>query len=264
MNPSVGVLKTLTELVGGINPVLEALRAEGRAVQRIYLAPGRSGAAVNEILTLAADRKIKVERVERSRLDRLFQGRGHQGVVALVGPYQYFQVEEIFSKAASEEELILILDGIQDPMNLGSLLRSAEAAGAGGVIIPRERAAPVSAAALKASSGAAEYMPVARTVNLARTLDQLKQRGFWIVGAEAGTGASLYDQELPGKTGLVIGGEGKGLRRLVREKCDLLVSIPMKGRVSSLNAAVAGALAMFEFVRQRRRPEAEPSKFIGK
>jgi len=254
----------LTDLVGGINPVLEALRARGRAVQRIYLAPGRSGAAVNEILTLAADRKIKVERVERSRLDRLFQGRGHQGVVARVGPYPYFQVEEILAEAQSEEELILLLDGVQDPMNLGSLLRSAEAAGACGVIIPRERAAPVSAAALKASAGAAEHLPVARTVNLARTLDQLKKKGFWIIGTEAEAGDSLYDQDLPPKMGLVIGGEGKGLRRLTREKCDRLLSIPMKGRVSSLNAAVAGALAMFEFVRQRRRPEAEPSKFIGK
>jgi len=243
----------LTEIVGGINSVLEVLRAQGRAVQRIYLASGRSGPAVNEILNLAADLKIKVERVERSRLDRLFQGRGHQGVVARVGPYPYFQVEEILAEAQSEEELILLLDGVQDPMNLGSLLRSAEAAGACGVIIPRERAAPVSAAALKASAGAAEHLPVARTVNLARTLDRLKEKGFWIIGLEAGAEDSLYDQDFPPKIGLVIGGEGQGLRRLIREKCDWLLSIPMTGRVSSLNAAVAGALAMFEFVRRRRR-----------
>lgn len=240
------------EVIGGINPVLEALRARGRAFQRIYLARGRSGPALEKLLRLARSHGVKVERVDRPRLDRLYGRPGHQGVVAQVGPYRYFSLQEIIERTKDPQALVLILDGVQDPMNLGSLLRSAEAAGAGGVIIPRERAAPMSAAAVKASAGAAEHIPVARVVNLVRAMEELKEEGFWILGTEAGAKAGLYDQELNLKMGLVVGGEGKGIRRLVREKCDLLASIPLQGRIASLNAAVAGALAMFEFVRQAR------------
>lgn len=245
----------MAEVIGGINPTLEALRARGRAFQRIYLARGRSGSALAELLSLARTHGVKVERVDRSRLDRLYGRPGHQGVVAQVGPYLYFSFRDIIERTKGPQALVLILDGIQDPMNLGSLLRSAEAAGVGGVIMPRERAAPMSAAAVKASAGAAEHIPVARVVNLVRAMEELKGEGFWIMGTEAQAAAGLYDQDLDLKLGLVVGGEGKGIRRLVREKCDLLVSIPLQGRIASLNAAVAGALAMFEFVRQARARE---------
>ena len=240
----------MAEVIGGINPVLEALRARGETFQRLYLAKGRTGTVVGELLNLAGEHHIKVERVERARLDQLYGASGHQGVVAVVGAYGYFSLEEILEKCPAGPALILVLDGIQDPMNLGSLIRSADGAGACGVVVPRERAAPLTPAAIKASAGAAEHIPVARVVNLARTLDRLKEEGFWIVGAEADGPESIYEVMLPERLVLVIGGEGRGVRRLVKEKCDRLVSIPLRGRISSLNAAVAGALAMFEFVRQ--------------
>lgn len=242
----------MADVIGGVNPVLEALRARGDSFQRIYLAEGRSGPEADEIMRLARSLGLRVQRTDRTHLDRLYGGRGHQGVVAEVGVYAYHSLEDILEAVQSPQSLILILDGVQDPMNLGSLLRSADGAGADAVIVPRERAAPMTPTAVKASAGAAEYIPVARVVNLARTLDELKRNGFWIVGTDAEAETSIYDEELNPKLGLVMGGEGQGLRRLVREKCDRLVSIPLRGQISSLNVAVAGALAMFEYVRQIR------------
>ncbi|MEW5724855.1 MAG: 23S rRNA (guanosine(2251)-2'-O)-methyltransferase RlmB [Thermodesulfobacteriota bacterium] len=238
-------------IIAGLNPVLEALRARGRTIRRVYLARGRSEAGVREILELAAALDLKVQRVERARLDRLAKGRSHQGVLALADPFEYSPLEELIERTGSGPALLLLLDGVQDPMNLGSLLRSAEAAGAVGVIVPRERAAPVSPAVIKASAGAAEHLPVARVVNLARTMEGLKAAGFWMVGADADAPESLYQVELPERMGLVVGGEGTGLRRLTREKCDRLVAIPLSGNVGSLNAAVAGAICLFEYVRRR-------------
>ncbi|MBW2050715.1 MAG: 23S rRNA (guanosine(2251)-2'-O)-methyltransferase RlmB [Deltaproteobacteria bacterium] len=240
----------MSEIIGGLNPVMEALRARAGSFDRIYMNKGRMRPALKELFETARSAGVRVDRVDRSRLDQLFQGYGHQGVVARVGPYRYFSLDEVISRASSPRALVLVLDGIQDPMNLGSLLRSAEAAGAAGVILPREKAAPITTVAVKASAGAAEHVAVARVVNLARTIEALKKDGFWVLGADQNAQVSLYDQDLDLKLALVIGSEGKGLRRLVREKCDGLVSIPLRGRVSSLNAAVAGALAMFEHVRQ--------------
>lgn len=239
-----------SEIIGGINPVLEALRARGGMFRRIYAARGRGGPALKEIMDLARSHGVGVQRVDRSRLDKMFGKQNHQGVVAQVDEYQYYSLEDILEKAGPGREIILVLDGVQDPMNLGSLIRSADAAGALGIIIPRERSAPVTSTAMKASAGASEHVPVARAVNLPRTLDAIKQAGFWVMGADASAPGIIYEQDLNLKLALVVGGEGKGLSRLVKEKCDLLVSIPLKGKVSSLNAAVAGALAMFEFVRQ--------------
>ena len=239
-----------SEIIGGVNPVLEALRARGRTFIKLYLARGRHGPFLDELNQLARENGLKVERVDRSQLDRLYGGRGHQGVAARVGPYSYADLEDVLDRAAGEQALVLVLDGLEDPGNLGSLIRSAEAAGAAGIIMPRERSAPLSPAALKASAGAAEYLPVARVVNLARAIEELKSAGFWVLGAEAGAEANLYEQDLAPRLALVVGGEGRGLRRLIKEKCDHLVRIPIQGRTGSLNAAVAGALAMFEYVRQ--------------
>lgn len=241
----------MSEIIGGINPVLEALRARGSAVLRLYLAQGRAGREADEILKLARHHGVRVERVERVRLDRLYGPKGHQGVVAEVGPFPYQDLEDVIEAAGTGPSLLLVLDGVEDPMNLGALIRSAEAAGAGGVILPREKAAPISAQAIKASAGAAEHLPAARVVNLVRTLERLKAAGYWVVGAHGPAETSLYqaDLDLP-RMALVVGGEGRGIRRLVMEQCDLLVSIPLRGRVSSLNASVAGALIMFEYLRR--------------
>jgi 23S rRNA (guanosine2251-2'-O)-methyltransferase len=229
---------------------MEALKARGNSFEKILLAQGRSNQALTHILGLAKKAGVKIERVDRAHLDRLYGGPGHQGVAALVGAFEYATLDDVLKRVSGEYALILILDGIQDPMNLGSLLRSAESAGAAGVVLPKDRAAPVTGTVLKASAGAAEFIPVVQVTNLVRVIEQLRKAGFWIFGTHQDADHSLYETDLRLKLGLVVGGEGKGIRRLVKESCDNLVSIPLKGRVASLNAAVAGAIAMFEYVRQ--------------
>lgn len=230
--------------------MMEALKARGNSFEKILLARGRSDRALKNILDLAKKAGVKIEREDRAHLDRLYGGPGHQGIIALAEAFQYSTLDDVLKRISHEKALILILDGIQDPMNLGSLLRSAESAGAAGVILPKDRAAPVTSAVLKASAGAAEFIPVVQVTNLVRAIEQLRKAGFWMFGAHQDADHSLYETDLRLKLGLVIGGEGKGIRRLVKESCDDLVSIPLKGRVASLNAAVAGAIAMFEYVRQ--------------
>ena len=241
------------EIIGGINPVREVLRAQSRKVNRLYLAQGRTGKALAEIIQAARAGNVPVRQVEKQRLDKMYGGSGHQGVVAEVGVLAYLELTDIIGAVTGPRALVLVLDGVEDPMNLGALMRSAEAAGASGMVLPRERAAPLTATALKASAGAAEYLPVARVTNLVRALNELKDAGFFVIGAAADADHSLYDQNLNLKLALVIGGEGRGLRRLVRETCDVIVSIPLAGQISSLNASVAGAVAMFEYVRQGRK-----------
>jgi len=242
----------MPDIIGGLHPVSEALKARADAFERIYIARGPLRPALKALLDQVRTQKIKVDRVDRPRLDRLYGGQAHQGVVALVGPYSYLPFDEAQDKIQGSQTLVLVLDGIQDPMNLGGLLRSAETAGVRLVILPRERAAPVSQTVIKASAGAAEHLNICRVVNLTRSIEWLKDQGFWVAGLDHRAEACLYDQDLAPKTALVIGGEGSGIRRLVKESCDLLVSIPLRGRVSSLNAAAAGAVAMFEYVRQTR------------
>ena len=241
------------EIIGGINPVREVLRARSRKVNRLYLAQGRTGKALAEIIQAARANNIPLRQVDKQRLDKMYGGSGHQGVVAEVGALAYLDLSDIIDAVTGPRALVLALDGVEDPMNLGALMRSAEAAGANGIVLPRERAAPLTATALKASAGAAEYLPVARVTNLVRALNELKEAGFFVIGADADADHSLYDQDLNLKLVLVIGGEGRGLRRLVRETCDVIVSIPLAGQISSLNASVAGAVAMFEYVRQGRK-----------
>ncbi len=248
----------MSDVIGGVNPVLEALKARGSSVEKIFLASGRSSSASKKILESARRAGVKVERVDRARLDNIFGNPDHQGVVALAGAFKYSTIDEVLGRVKGESALILILDGIQDPMNLGSLLRSAESAGAIGVILPRDRAAPVTNTVLKASTGAAEYIPVVQVTNLVRTIERLRKAGFWIFGTHQDAEDSLFETDLRLKLGLVVGGEGKGIRRLVKEACDGLVSIPLKGQVASLNASVAGAIAMFEYVRQSGEPRNPP------
>lgn len=238
--------------IEGRNPVIEALRA-GREINKLLVAKGSREGSIREVLALAREAGVVVQEVEKTRLDAVSEGRNHQGVIAMVAAHKYIDVEDILARATAtgQDPLILVLDGIEDPQNLGSLLRTADAAGVHGVIIPERRAAGLTETVAKVSAGAIEYVPVARVTNISRTLEELKQRGLWVVGTEQ-EGRELYHQaRLTGPLAVVIGSEGKGIGRLVAENCDFMVRIPMLGRVTSLNAAVAGAILLYEIRKQR-------------
>jgi 23S rRNA (guanosine2251-2'-O)-methyltransferase len=236
------------EVLAGPRAVLEALRAGRRRVRRVLIA---RGAVPEELVALARARGIPVEVVPREVLDRGARGGTHQGVVAEAEGFAYAGLEDVLTRGGAAP-LLMVLDGIQDPQNLGAILRTAEAAGAHGVIVPRDRAAGVTPAAVRASAGAAEHLPVVRVTNLATSLARLKDAGLWAVGADPAGGTELFRADLTGPLALVVGAEGKGLRSLTRSRCDLLVRIPLGGRVASLNAAAAAAVCLFEAVRQRR------------
>ncbi len=237
-------------IVYGINPVLEALRA-GR-VRRLRVG-ARGDRRIDEALTLARDANVRVEHAEAQTLDRLARGGVHQGIVAELEPPREYSVQELVEAAAPAAPLIVVLDGIEDPHNLGAIIRTADAAGVHGVIRQARHAAPLEGAAAKASAGAVAHVRLATVVNIARAVEELKDAGVWTVGL-AGHASETYDAvdyRLP--TALVLGAEGAGLRRLVRDRCDRLVSIPMRGAVESLNVSVAAGVALFEAVRQRAR-----------
>jgi 23S rRNA (guanosine2251-2'-O)-methyltransferase len=237
-------------LIYGINPVIEALRT-GR-VRRLRVG-SRGDKRIDEILALAREKGVRVERVEAPTLDREARGGAHQGVVAELEPPGDYSVEELVAAAAPEPALIVVLDGIEDPHNIGAVLRSVDAAGAHGVVRQARHAAPLDGVAMKASAGAAATVRVATVVNIARAVEELKDAGVWTVGL-AGDAAERYDAvDLTVPTAIVLGAEGSGLRRLVRERCDRLVSIPMRGAVGSLNVSVAAGVTLFEAIRQRRQ-----------
>ncbi len=244
----------MAEYIWGRNPVLETLRST-RRVHRLLLAEGTRDTGLSAILREAERRHVSIEYAPRRRLDELTRGAAHQGCVALVAPRAYASIEEMLALAAERGEppLLLILDAIQDIQNLGSLLRTAEATGAHGVIIPEHRAAGLTPAVDKSSAGAVEHLLVAQVTNLTRTADTLKKRGIWVVGL-AGEAAQDYDQlDLDRPLALVVGNEAKGIGRLLREHCDFLVRLPMRGKVNSLNAAVAGSIVLYEAWRQREK-----------
>ena len=237
--------------IEGKNPVLEALKS-GRTVEKLLIARGSTEGSIREIFRRARDSKIIIQEVDRQRLDEISQSGAHQGVIAYVTPYHYAEVEDMLARAKERGEapFLVVLDEITDPHNLGAVIRTAECCGAHGVIIPKRRSVGLTPAAIKASAGAVEYLPVAKVTNIVRTLEDLKQRGIWIAGADVqGTGYTV--QDLRGPIALVIGSEGKGIGRLIREKCDFLIKIPLKGRIESLNASVAAGILMYEVVRQR-------------
>jgi 23S rRNA (guanosine2251-2'-O)-methyltransferase len=245
----------MSEYVWGRNPVLETLRS-ARQVKRILLAEGhREAPALASILKEAERRHVPVEVVPRPRLDQISHGAVHQGCIALVEERKYVTVDAILAYAASKNEapFLLILDAIQDVNNLGSLIRTAEAAGIHGVVLPEHRAAEVNATVVKTSAGATEHLLIAQVTNLTQSIEQLKKQNIWVVGL-AGEAKTLYHQaDLTGPLALVVGNEGKGISRLVREHCDLLIKLPMHGHINSLNAAVAGSIAIYEALRQRER-----------
>lgn len=242
----------MADQIEGRNPILEALRA-GREIDKLLVAKGEKQGSVREIIGMAREKRIVIQEVDRRKLDEIAQSGAHQGVIAIVPAQHYVEVEDILmaAKAKGEAPFIIILDELNDPHNLGSLLRTADATGVHGVIIPQRRAVGLTAVVSKASAGAIEYVPVARVVNLARTIDWLKEQGVWVAGADMDGRQHYFEADLKGPLAIVIGGEGHGVGRLIKEKCDFLVQIPMRGKITSLNAAVAGALLMYEVYRQR-------------
>ncbi len=240
---------TPENLLVGRNPIREALKA-GRPVDKLLVAKGDTSGSMRELLSMARERKIPVQFVDRRKLDEL--AAAHQGIAAVTPVFPYASVEDILALAKEKNEapFVLLLDGITDPHNLGAILRSAECMGAHGVIIPERRAATLTPAAVKASAGAAEWVKLARVKNLSRCMDDLKQKGLWLYAADM-DGQPLEKADLKGALGLVIGAEGEGVSRLVKEKCDGVLSIPMKGRLSSLNASVAAGILLYEAMKQR-------------
>lgn len=243
----------MEDIIYGRNPILEAMEA-GREINKLLVQEGTKDRTVQKIIDAAKARKLLIQFVDRRNLDKLCEGENHQGVVAYVAPYRYYELDEILSIAHERNEtpLLIICDEITDPHNLGSIIRTANAVGAHGVVIPKRRSATVNQTVVKTSSGAAEYVPVAKVTNIAQTIDVLKASGVWVVGTDMGE-QTYYNADLKGPLAIVVGNEGKGISRLVKEKCDFLVSLPMKGKVDSLNASVACSIVLYEVVRQRNQ-----------
>ncbi len=238
--------------IEGRNAVIEAFRA-GKTIDRLYLLDGCKDGPIMTIKREAAKQDCIIRYVERERLDQMSETGKHQGVIACAAAYAYAQVEDILNRAKEKGEppFIFLLDNIEDPHNLGAIIRTANLAGAHGVIIPKNRAVGLTAAAVRASAGAINYTPVAKVTNLVNTIEELKKEGLWFVCADM-DGTCMYDLDLKGPIGLVIGSEGSGVGRLVKGKCDFTASIPMKGDIDSLNASVAAGVLAYEIVRQRR------------
>ncbi|MBN1613755.1 MAG: 23S rRNA (guanosine(2251)-2'-O)-methyltransferase RlmB [Deltaproteobacteria bacterium] len=241
------------QIIYGINPLLEYLEKDAGKVVKIVIARGRGGAPLQRILNLAGQKGIGTEIRDRASLDRLAGQKSHQGVVGICQTVAQAGIEDILTGKGEqpERELVLILDGITDPRNLGALIRTAHCCGAGGVIVPQNRSASVTGTVAKVSAGAVNYIPVAIAANLSRAIDLMKQRGFWIYGADAAEGKAVYDLDYECPVGLIMGSEGKGMRSLIKSKCDFLVAIPMLGRIDSLNVSVAAGIIMYEIMRKR-------------
>ncbi len=243
----------MDEVLIGFNAVLEALKAGRRDVDHLYLSEDRHDGRIRELLSLARAKGVPFTREPKARLTIRAGTPNHQGVVALVAGAKYLEVEELLdlAKRKGESPFFLVLDGVEDPRNFGSILRTAEAAGVEGVIVPKHRAVGLNQTVAKVACGALEYIGVARVANIPSCLERLKAEGFWIIGADPRSPRVLYEADFRGPLALVVGGEDVGLRPMVKARCDLLVSIPMKGQISSLNTAVATAILVFEAIRQR-------------
>ena len=239
-------------IIEGRNAVIEALRS-GVAIDKIFLAKGASDSALGHIASAAREKGIVVVEADRHKLDAMSRTHAHQGVIALAAVREYVKVEDILAAAAEKGEapLLVICDEISDPHNLGAIIRTAECAGAHGVVIPKRRSAGLTAVVAKTSAGAVAHVPVARVPNIPSLLKELKKQGVWVFGTAADGNTTLYDADLKGPAAIVIGSEGEGMTRLAAENCDFLVSIPMRGRLNSLNASAAAAILLYEAVRQR-------------
>jgi len=245
--------KPAADMLYGINPVMEALKAGRRQVRELILASGRRDRRVDELDALAREKGIPVKRVDVETLEGLCGNRQHQGVALDAGALPGVAPEDLIQLAEKrgEEPFLVLLDSIEDPRNLGAIVRTAHCAGAHGVVVPKDRSAQLTALVSKASAGALEHLPVAVVTNLTKTMEELKAKGLWFAGLDADGESSLFGGDFTGPVGIVVGSEGKGIRPLVKKGCDFIVSIPLKGVVDSLNASVAASLVMYEVVRQR-------------
>ena len=238
--------------VEGRNAVLELLNS-GKDINKLYIADGEKHGSINKIIALAKEKKVIISEISKAKLNQMSQTDNNQGVIAIVPPFNYCEVEDILHVAENRNEkpFIIILDGIEDPYNLGAIIRTAETAGVHGIIIPKRRAATVNSTVTKVSAGAVEHMKIARVNNITETIKYLKEQDIWICGTDINTNKYYYQEDFTGGIGIVIGSEGFGMSRLVKENCDFLVKIPMKGKITSLNASVSAGIVMYEVVKQR-------------
>jgi 23S rRNA (guanosine2251-2'-O)-methyltransferase len=237
------------EHICGVHAVYEALAAEHQPIERIHIAREAQSGKIKEILELARQRGVPVRKEDRIVLDRLARGGVHQGIVAISSEFGYADFDVLFR---GEKPLIVVLDGVEDPHNLGAVIRTAEACGVSGIVVPERHSAPLTAAVIKASAGAAAHVPVVRMTNIVNAIDEMKDRGVWVVGVDTAGTQDWTGFDYRGPIALVLGGEHRGLRRLVREHCDALVRLPMLGKIASLNISVAAGVVLYEVVRQRR------------
>lgn len=246
--------KNFNDQVEGRNSVLELLESE-KAINKIFITKGEKHGSINKIIAMAKEKKVILVEKDKRQMEQMAQTTNYQGVIAIVPPFEYCEIEDIVDKAKelNEDPFVLILDGIEDPHNLGSIIRTAETAGVHGIIIPKRRAVAVNSTVNKVSSGAAQYMKIARVTNITDAIEELKEKGLWICGTDINTETYYYDQDLKGPIGIVIGNEGKGISEKVKKNCDFLVKIPMKGKVTSLNAAVSTGIVVYEAVKQRSK-----------
>lgn len=232
----------------GVHAVFEALASQGQPVERLHIAREANSPKLKQILDLARDQGVPIRKEDRAVLDRMAEGAVHQGIIAISAALKYADFEVLFE---ADRPLVVILDGVEDPHNLGAVMRTAEACKAAGIVVPERHSAPLSATVIKASAGASAYIPVVRVKNLVSAIGEMKERGLWIVGVDPAGTQNWTDFDYKGPTALVLGGEHRGLRRLVREHCDVLVRIPMLGNIASLNISVAAGVLLYEVVRQR-------------
>lgn len=244
--------KRFDDQIEGRNSVLELLES-GKDVNKIFVTRGEKHGSINKILGIAKERKIIVVEKDKKQMDEMAQEENYQGVIAIVPPFEYVEISDILevAKERNEDPFVIVLDGIEDPHNLGSIIRTAETAGVHGIIIPKRRAALVNATVNKASAGAVEHMKIARVTNITDSIEKLKKEGLWICGTDINANKYYYEQDLTGALGIVIGNEGNGISEKVKKNCDFLVKIPMKGKITSLNASVSAGIIMYESVEQR-------------
>ena len=244
--------KFYEDKVEGRNSVLELLNSD-RDINKLYIQKGEKHGSINKIIALAKEKRIVISEIEKSKMDTISETHNHQGVIAVVPPFNYCDVEDIldYAKSKNEKAFILILDGIEDVHNLGSIIRTAETAGVHGIIIPKRRAAAVNATVSKTSAGAVEHMKIARVNNLADTMRNLKEAGLWIIGTDMDTQTEYDKQDYTGDIAIVIGSEGFGMSKIVKDNCDFLIKIPMKGKITSLNASVSAGIVIYEALRHR-------------
>jgi len=244
--------RTFDDQIEGRNSVLELLES-GKDINKIYVTKGEKHGSINKIIAIAKEKKVIIVEKDKRQMDEMAQNENYQGVIAIVPPFEYCEVEDIlqYAEEKGESPFVLILDGIEDTHNLGAIIRTAETAGVHGIIIPKRRAASVNSTVSKVSCGAVEYMKIARVNNITDSINKLKEAGLWICGTAIDGEKYYFDQDLKGPLGIIIGNEGKGMSELVKKNCDFLVKIPMKGKVTSLNASVSTGIIIYEALKQR-------------